>query len=74
MARKLSSRHRDFRYESEAYAMAEEKPNGEAQENERDSNWEGFKDYVKKMSQVPKEELDERLAEWERRRKGKRAG
>jgi hypothetical protein len=53
--------------------MAEQNKD-EAQKNERDSNWEGFKGYVKKMSQVPKEELDERLAEWERRRKEKRAG
>lgn len=49
--------------------MAEEKPNGEVQENERDPNWEGFKDYVKKMAAVPKEELDEKLAEEKREKK-----
>ena len=61
--------------------MAERKPKDEPQrdepnrdEGEADPNWEGFKDYVRRMSQIPKEELDERLAEWERRKKKKRAG
>jgi hypothetical protein len=61
--------------------MAERKHKDEPQKDERnrdegeaDPEWEGFKDYVRKISQVPKEELDERLAEWERRRKEKRTG
>lgn len=56
--------------------MAERNQKDEAQKRNRDDTdpqWEGFKDYVRKVSQVPKEELDERLAEWERRKK-KRAG
>ncbi len=39
----------------------------------QDPEWEGFKDYVKKMAQVPKEELDEKLAEEKREKQGKRA-
>ena len=58
--------------------MAERKPKDEPQKDESnrddtDPQWEGFKDYVRKVSQIPKEELDKRLAEWERRKK-KRAG
>ncbi len=41
----------------------------EAQKNERDTQWEGFKNYVRKMAQVPKEELDEKLAEEKREKK-----
>lgn len=41
---------------------------------EQDPAWEGFKDYVKKMAQVPKEELDEKLAEEKQEKKEKRAG
>ena len=57
--------------------MAEEKPNSEPQKDERngaDPNWEGFKDYVKKIAAVPKEELDKKLAEERREKKEKRAG
>ena len=46
----------------------------DARKNERDPQWEGFKDYVKKMAAVPKEELDEKLAEEKREREEKRAG
>ncbi len=59
--------------------MTEDNHNGEAQgddrnRDERDTNWEGFKDYVKKMMAVPKEELDEKLADEKREKEGKRAG
>lgn len=56
--------------------MTEDNRNGETQrdEQDRDSNWEGFKDYVKKMAAVPKEELDEKLAEEKREKEEKRAG
>jgi hypothetical protein len=32
----------------------------------QDSNWEGFRDYVKKIASVSKKELGERLAEEKR--------
>ena len=57
--------------------MSGESQQKEAQKDEQnhtDPNWEGFKDYVKKIASVPKEELDERLVEWEQRRRKKRAG
>jgi hypothetical protein len=41
---------------------------------QRDPEWEGFKSFVKKMAQVPKEELDEKLAEEKQEKKEKRAG
>ncbi len=54
--------------------MAEEKPKDQAQKDERnrddaDPEWEDFKDFVKKMAQVPKEELNEKLAEREREKR-----
>ncbi|MCA1716883.1 MAG: hypothetical protein LC781_08555 [Actinobacteria bacterium] len=59
--------------------MIEDNHNGETQRDERnrderDPDWEGFKDYVKKMAAVPKEELDEKLAEEKREKEEKRAG
>jgi hypothetical protein len=59
--------------------MAEEKPNSEPQKGERshdgtDPGWEHFKDTLKKLAQVPKEELDEKLAKEKREKKEKRAG
>jgi len=54
--------------------MAEEKPQDESPKNKQDSDWEDFKDFVKKIAQVPKGELDEKLAEREREKKEKRAG
>lgn len=60
--------------------MAERKPKDEPQRDERnrdegeaDPNWKGFKDYVRKISRVPKEELDERLAKRQREKKRKGA-
>ena len=47
--------------------MTEANSKDEAQKSERDSaEWERFKDFAKKIVQVPKEELDEKLAEYER--------
>ncbi len=59
--------------------MTEDNRKGETQRDERnrdeaDPQWEGFKDYVKKMTRVPKEELDEKLAEERREKEEKRAG
>lgn len=56
--------------------MVEEKPKDEAQRDEQgrdetDPEWEHFKDALKKLAQVPKEELNEKLAEEKRE---KRAG
>jgi hypothetical protein len=51
--------------------MTEDNQNGKTQRDEQsaDPNWQGFKDYVKKVAAVPKEELDEKLAEEKRRKK-----
>jgi hypothetical protein len=54
--------------------MAEENQKDETQNGERDPQWEKFKDVVRKTAQVPKEELDEKLAEHEWEKKEKRAG
>jgi len=57
--------------------MAEHKPKDEPQKRNRDDTdpeWEGFEDYVKKVAQVPKEELNELLAKRQREKKGKQAG
>ncbi len=48
--------------------MAEKKLKDEARNDERnrddaDPDWKGFKDYVKKIAAVPKEELDEKVAQ-----------
>jgi hypothetical protein len=56
-----------------ATLMPEEKPKGESREDRQDPEWENFKDFVKKIGQVPKEELDEKLAERKREKKEKRA-
>ena len=45
--------------------MAERKPKEEPQERDRDDTdleWEGFRDFVKKMGRIPKEDLNEMLA------------
>ena len=46
-----------------------DEPNGN-----RNTQWEGFKDFVKKIAAVPKAEVDELKAEQEREKKEKRAG
>ena len=53
--------------------MAEQNKD-ETQSNERDPQWEHFKDVVRRIAQVPKEELDEKLAEEKREKEEKRAG
>ena len=59
--------------------MPKEAPKDEAQKDEpnpdeQDPEWEKFMDFVGKMAQVQKEELDEKRAEYERKKKRKRAG
>lgn len=45
------------------------------QRDDRGSQWESFRDFVKKIAAVPKEELNEKLAEEKREKKEeKRAG
>ncbi len=51
--------------------LAEQKPKDERDRDERNGSFENFKDFVKKIAQVPKEELNEKLAEEKRE---KRAG
>lgn len=46
----------------------------EAKEDERNEPYERFEDFLRKLAQVPKEEVDEKRAEYERKRKEKRAG
>lgn len=53
--------------------MAEEKPNGESQEDAPGPQWEHFKDVVRRIAAVPKEELDEKLAEEKREKEEKQA-
>ena len=60
--------------------MAEEKPKDEPSKDERnrddtDPDWEGFRDYVKRIAAVPKEELNKKLAKEKRgKEEEKRAG
>ena len=59
--------------------MTEENQRDEAPQNgqsddQQDPAWEGFKDYVRKIASVPKDKLDEKLAEERREKKEKRAG
>lgn len=53
--------------------MNEKKPNRD-REDEPDRQWEHFKDTLKKLSQVSKEEVDELRAERDLEKKEKRAG
>ncbi|MGI8540196.1 MAG: hypothetical protein ACR2N0_10530 [Rubrobacteraceae bacterium] len=53
--------------------MAERKPKDERKE-ERNPQWERFDAFVKKIAVVPKEEVNEKRAEYEREREEKRAG
>lgn len=55
--------------------MAERKPKDKDQVSESDPQWEKFKNVVRKIAQIPKEELDEKPAEEKREKKEeKRAG
>ncbi len=54
--------------------MADEKPKRDRNPDERNEEFERFEDFVKKMAAVPKEELNEKLAEEKRERERKRAG
>ena len=54
--------------------MQDEKPNRERKEDEQNPEFENFRKVLGRVLSVPKEELDERRAEYERGRKGKRAG
>ena len=75
MTPKMSLRHRDFRYESEA-DVADEKPNQDRKSNEHSEEFDRFEDALKKLVKVPKEELDGVRAKQERekREQEKRAG
>ncbi len=46
----------------------------EVQENGQRTPFQKFEDFVKKMAAVPKEELDEKRAEYERDKEQKKAG
>jgi hypothetical protein len=57
--------------------VAEGKPKerkDERKDGEDTSEFEKFEEFVKKIARVPKEELDKRRAEYERKRKEKQAG
>lgn len=76
MTAKLALRQKCWYYASEAVAakggltMADKKPKDEKQD-ERNEPFERFEQFVKKIAQVPKEEVDKKRAERERE---KRAG
>ncbi|MDQ3637032.1 MAG: hypothetical protein M3426_03425 [Actinomycetota bacterium] len=53
--------------------MGDEKPNQEHKKDERNESYERFEDALRKLARVPKEELNEKLAEHKRERE-KRAG
>ena len=53
--------------------MAEPNPKN-GKDDERNPEFERFEKFVKKIAAVPKEELDKRRAEYERKRKEQRAG
>jgi hypothetical protein len=52
--------------------MADEKPNRD-RKDESNEEYERFEETLKKLVNVPKEEVDEKRREWERER-GKQAG
>ena len=54
--------------------MAEGARKDEARTDEQQRPFKTFEDFVKKLAAVPKEELNEKLAEREREKKEKRAG
>ena len=54
--------------------MSDEKPNQEHKDDEPNPEFENFQKVLERVLSVPKEELDERRAEYERERKEKRAG
>jgi hypothetical protein len=54
--------------------MTEENPKDEAQKDKdrirkRNPEWERLEEFVKKIAQVPKQELDEKRAEYKRKKK-----
>lgn len=54
--------------------MTDEKSNDDQKPNEENPAWERFRVFVKKVADVPKEEVDEQRREYERERDKKRAG
>jgi hypothetical protein len=69
---RLAKYNRDLRKESGA-GVGDEKPNQEHKKDERNESYERFEDALRKLARVPKEELNEKLAEHKRERE-KRAG
>lgn len=49
--------------------MKDDKPNNERKPDEKNEPFERFEEFVKKMAQVPKEELDEERERYERETK-----
>jgi hypothetical protein len=74
MTLRMSLRHRDFRYESEADVadVADEKQNQEHRKDEKNPEWERFEGFACKITTVPREEVYEQRRKWEREKK--RAG
>jgi hypothetical protein len=54
--------------------MAERKPKDKRKDGEDTTEFENFQELLKEVLSVPKEELDKRRAEYERKQKEKRAG
>jgi hypothetical protein len=54
--------------------MTERKDKGKRKDLEDTTEFENFQELLKEVLSVPKEELDKRRAEYERKRKEKRAG
>jgi hypothetical protein len=54
--------------------VAEHKPKEKRKDEEDTTEFENFQELLEEVLSVPKEELDKRRAEYERKRKEKRAG
>ena len=54
--------------------MANQKPKRNGKKDEPNPEYENFQDTLKKVLSVPKEKVDEKLAEEKREREEKRAG
>ncbi len=52
--------------------MQDEKPNNARKEDETSEEFDRFENFLKKLAQVPKEEVDAERRKWEREQKAKR--
>jgi len=52
--------------------VQDEKPNNARKEDETSEEFDRFENFLKKLAQVPKEEVDAERRKWEREQKAKR--